>query len=67
MQTDGWPETDEDKQPDLMTLHDLQLAKTAILNWVQDLRAQPEVDLLMHSLSSFTPCDPNANLLYKLT
>lgn len=45
MQTDGWPETDEDKQPDLMTPQDLQQAKTAILNWVKDLRAQPEVGL----------------------
>ncbi|XP_037544847.1 butyrophilin subfamily 3 member A3 [Nematolebias whitei] len=46
MQTDGWPEMDEDKQPDMMTLHDLQQAKTAILNWVQDLRAQPEQSVM---------------------
>ncbi|XP_013862341.1 butyrophilin subfamily 3 member A3 isoform X2 [Austrofundulus limnaeus] len=42
MQTDGWPETDEDKQPDLMTLQDLQQAKAVIFNWIKDLRAQPE-------------------------
>ncbi|XP_041832149.1 butyrophilin subfamily 3 member A3 [Melanotaenia boesemani] len=42
MQTDGWPETNKGTQPDLINVNDLQQAKTEILNWVKDLRAQPE-------------------------
>lgn len=42
MQTDGWPELDEAKQPD-MTEQDLLQAKSVILTWIKDLRAQPEV------------------------
>lgn len=43
MQTDGWPEMNEVKLPDLINEQDLLLAKAMILNWVKDLRAQPEV------------------------
>lgn len=43
MQTDGWPEVDELKHPDLINEQDLLEAKTVILNWIKDLRAQPEV------------------------
>lgn len=43
MQTDGWPEVDEVKQFDLINEQDIQQAKAVILNWVKDLRAQPEV------------------------
>lgn len=42
MQTDGWPEKDEGKQPDLTIELDLQQSKTLLLNWIKDLRAQPE-------------------------
>nr|XP_020453407.1 butyrophilin subfamily 1 member A1-like [Monopterus albus] len=42
MQTDGWPEMDEGKLPDLITEQDLLQAKAVILNWIKDLRAQPE-------------------------
>lgn len=43
MQTDGWPEMDEGKLPDLINELDLLQAKNVILNWIKDLRAQPEV------------------------
>lgn len=43
MQTDGWPEVDEVKQFDLINEQDILQAKAVILNWVKDLRAQPEV------------------------
>lgn len=43
MQTDGWPEVDESKWPELNNEQDLLQAKTLILNWIKDLRAQPEV------------------------
>lgn len=43
MQTDGWPEMVEGKQPDQINEQDLLQAKTVILNWIKDLRAQPEV------------------------
>lgn len=46
MQTDGWPEIDEGKQPDLINGQDLEQAKAVILNWIKDLRAQPEVGSL---------------------
>ncbi|KAM9394533.1 butyrophilin subfamily 3 member A3 [Pholidichthys leucotaenia] len=42
MQTDGWPEMNDDKRPDVTTEQDLQQAKTALLNWIKDLRAQPQ-------------------------
>ncbi|XP_017283593.1 butyrophilin subfamily 3 member A3 [Kryptolebias marmoratus] len=58
MQTDGWPETDEGKQPGLMTLQDLLQAKTVILNWIKDLRAQPE--------QSVWPGEPVAKMLEDL-
>lgn len=48
LQTDGWPEVDELKQVGLIDGQDTQLAKSVILNWIKDLRAQPEVaDLLL--------------------
>lgn len=43
MQTDGWPEMDEVKHPDMINEQDLLEAKAVILNWIKDLRAQPEV------------------------
>lgn len=43
MQTDGWPEMVEGKLPDMINEQDLLQAKAMILNWVKDLRAQPEV------------------------
>lgn len=43
MQTDGWPEMGEGKHPDMINEQDLLQAKTVILNWIKDLRAQPEV------------------------
>lgn len=43
MQTDGWPEKDEGMQQDMASEQDMQQAKTVILNWTKDLRAQPEV------------------------
>lgn len=50
MQTDGWPEVDESKQPELHNEQDLLQAKNLILNWIKDLRAQPEVgDVRTHS------------------
>ncbi|XP_029945377.1 butyrophilin subfamily 3 member A1 [Salarias fasciatus] len=42
MQTDGWPEKDDCKQPDVITEQDLLQAKTLLLNWMKDVRAQPE-------------------------
>ncbi|KAM6905452.1 butyrophilin subfamily 3 member A3 [Xenentodon cancila] len=42
MQTDGWPEMDESKLHDLINVQDLSQAKNVVLNWVKDLRAQPE-------------------------
>lgn len=43
MQTDGWPEMNEGKQPDVTSEKDLQQAKAVILEWIKDIRAQPEV------------------------
>ena len=43
MQTDGWPEVDEVKEPDQINEQDVQQAKAVIINWIKDLRAQPEV------------------------
>lgn len=43
LQTDGWPEMDEFKQAGLADEQDVQQAKSVILNWIKDLRAQPEV------------------------
>lgn len=43
LQTDGWPEMDELKQTGLADEQDAQQAKSVILNWIKDLRAQPEV------------------------
>lgn len=43
LQTDGWPEMDELKQAGPTDEQDAQQAKSVILNWIKDLRAQPEV------------------------
>lgn len=43
LQTDGWPEMDELKQGGRIDEQDAQQAKSVILNWIKDLRAQPEV------------------------
>lgn len=43
LQTDGWPEMHELKQARLINEQDAQQAKSVILNWIKDLRAQPEV------------------------
>lgn len=58
MQTDGWPEIDEGKQPDLINGQDLEQAKAVILNWIKDLRAQPE--------QSVWPGEPVAKMLEDL-
>ncbi|KAM4634588.1 butyrophilin subfamily 1 member A1 [Polymixia lowei] len=42
MQTDGWPEKVEYREQHLASEEDMQQAKTVILNWTKDLRAQPE-------------------------
>lgn len=57
MQTDGWPEMEEGKQPDLINEQDLMQAKNEILNWIKDLRAQPEVGRL--NISSSFDCLPS--------
>lgn len=53
MQTDGWPELDEGKRPELINEQDLLQAKTVILNWIKDLRAQPEVGNIQMTVNSF--------------
>lgn len=58
MQTDGWPEMDEGKQPDLISEQDLMQAKNVILTWIKDLRAQPE--------QSVWPGEPVAKVLEDL-
>ncbi|CAJ1076918.1 butyrophilin-like protein 9 [Xyrichtys novacula] len=58
MQTDGWPEIDEVKHPDAISEQDLQQAKTVILTWLKDLRAQPE--------QSVWPGEPVAKVLEDL-
>lgn len=56
MQTDGWPEVDERKRPELNNEQDLLQAKNLILNWIKDLRAQPEVGSIQtHSFFEQTP------------
>ncbi|KAJ0058398.1 hypothetical protein NL108_013891 [Boleophthalmus pectinirostris] len=42
MQTDGWPEMYETSEFDLYDEDHVQQAKAVILNWVKDLKAQPE-------------------------
>lgn len=55
MQTDGWPGLDKSKQSCLDKELDLLQAKAVILNWIKDLRAQPEVGNIhnVYSLYSF--------------
>lgn len=43
MLTDSWPEVKEVKYPDMINEKVLLEAKTVIINWIKDLRAQPEV------------------------
>lgn len=43
LQTDGWPEMDELKRAGQIDEQDAQQARSVILNWIKDLRAQPEV------------------------
>ncbi|KAG9264539.1 butyrophilin subfamily 1 member A1 [Astyanax mexicanus] len=42
MQTDGWPEKSDWKELSLTNEQDIESAKVLILNWLKDLRAQPE-------------------------
>lgn len=42
MQSDGWPEVDEAMEFDLYDEQHVQQAKAVILNWVKDIKAQPE-------------------------
>ncbi|KAK7939703.1 hypothetical protein WMY93_003029 [Mugilogobius chulae] len=42
MQSDGWPEVDGTGEYDLYDEQHVQQAKAIILNWVKDLKAQPE-------------------------
>ena len=58
MQTDGWPELNETKQPE-MTEQDLLQAKSVILTWIKDLRAQPEVRLRFKYTTN-TSCSPDS-------
>ncbi|AWP18715.1 putative butyrophilin subfamily 3 member A3-like isoform 2 [Scophthalmus maximus] len=58
MQTDGWPEINEGKLPDQINEEDLLQAKNVILNWIKDLRAQPE--------QSVWPGEPVAKVLEDL-
>lgn len=53
MQTDGWPEINEGKLPDQINEEDLLQAKNVILNWIKDLRAQPEVGSVSGFLTDF--------------
>ncbi|KAM4536091.1 butyrophilin subfamily 3 member A3 isoform 1-T2 [Fundulus diaphanus] len=58
MQTDGWPEMGEGKQPDLINEQALEQAKADVLTWIKDLRAQPE--------QSVWPGEPVAKILEDL-
>ncbi|XP_011602086.1 butyrophilin subfamily 3 member A3 [Takifugu rubripes] len=58
LQTDGWPEMDELKQAGRIDEQDAQQAKSVILNWIKDLRAQPE--------QSVWPGEPVAKVLEDL-
>ncbi|XP_061567425.1 butyrophilin subfamily 3 member A3 [Cololabis saira] len=58
LQTDGWPEMDETKLYNLVNVQDLLQAKNVVLNWVMDLRAQPE--------QSVWPGEPVAKVLEDL-
>lgn len=42
MQSDGWPELQETSEFDLYDEQHVQQAKAVILNWVKDVKAQPE-------------------------
>ncbi|XP_057672937.1 E3 ubiquitin-protein ligase TRIM58 isoform X3 [Corythoichthys intestinalis] len=42
MQTDGWPETNGKKTCDLVDQQDVHKAKLSLLEWIKELRAQPE-------------------------
>ncbi|XP_077591553.1 uncharacterized protein LOC144209185 [Stigmatopora nigra] len=42
MQTDGWPETKGKKKCELIDQQDVLNAKLSLLEWMKDLRAQPE-------------------------
>ncbi|CAB1342100.1 unnamed protein product [Coregonus sp. 'balchen'] len=42
MQSDGWPEKREWREQDLFSEQDMENAKRTIINWTNDLRAQPE-------------------------
>ncbi|CAL1588921.1 unnamed protein product [Knipowitschia caucasica] len=42
MQSDGWPEMNDTSEYDLYNEQNVQQAKAVILNWVKDLKAQPE-------------------------
>lgn len=43
MQPDGWSEVDVGILPDMINDQDVLQAKNNLLNWIKDLRAQPEV------------------------
>ncbi|XP_058509630.1 E3 ubiquitin-protein ligase TRIM69-like isoform X1 [Solea solea] len=58
MQTDGWPAMEDWKQPDMINEQDVLQAKNMILNWIKDLRAQPE--------QSVWPGEPVAKVLEDL-
>ena len=58
LQTDGWPEMDEVKQPDMINEQDVLQAKTVILNWIKDLRAQPEVGKSKYTVN--ISCSPDS-------
>lgn len=58
MQTDGWPEMIESGEYDVYDEQHVQQAKAVILNWVKDLKAQPE--------QSVFPGEPVAKVLEDL-
>ncbi|XP_061702441.1 E3 ubiquitin-protein ligase TRIM22 [Syngnathoides biaculeatus] len=58
MQTDGWPETDGDKRCEVTDEKDVLKAKLFLLEWMKDLRAQPE--------KSVWPGETVANILEDL-
>lgn len=49
MQSDGWPDVDDNEEYDVYNEQHVQQAKAVILNWIKDLKAQPEVIVQCHS------------------
>lgn len=58
MQSDGWPDVDDNEEYDVYNEQHVQQAKAVILNWIKDLKAQPE--------QSVWPGEPVAKVLEDL-